>query len=354
MSTVFQIPPIARLDADTINETIRKIQVKFDEIDRRLDTRAGIIAPYEHGRCYQAGDLVRVDSSYTMQYLQASCESPRIQIAGDFEWISGDTDPPSLAWSKSTLSASSKTRGNEYRLLGGRNFLVQQARFYVPHNANTQDYTIFHGHLNTQLAEWTYNIISQNIQSTAEGSYINVPYVGLWKAGQYHRMGVQIRSLGSTAGFSGYWQQKNENGSPGSGEATFQNSQTQIRFHYTDKNDVDHETALRDVPVGATLKRGSTEWQITSVDQRASHVRFDVSPGGQRGSENEYTYTFEYGTAEPLHHAEVDNRWFADPFILGVWANDGDPLQESQDQYMVDIYAAEAYISPDVAVISLD
>ncbi len=345
------LPNIDPGDALQLSEKMRELEGRIQVLEN--DTMR-IIEHYVDDRCYKKGAVVRVNNGYTMCYLKDSCDSPQIQPYGDAFWVSGDTDPPSLGWTKSAFTASSKTRGNEYRLLDGKNYLVQGARFYVPHNANTQDYTIFHGRYLPEIAEWTYETIQQHIQSTAEGTYVNIPYAALWRAGELHRMGVRIRSLGSTTSFSGYWQQKNENGSPSSGEATFQNSQTEIRFHYTDKNDDNHETALRGVPVGATLKRGSTEWQITDVDQRGSHVRFTVSPGGQRGGENEYTYVFEYGSAEPLYHYEVDDHWLLDPYILGFWANNGDEIQVNKDQYMVDIQAIEVYASPDVAVVSLE
>ncbi len=310
------------------------------------------VGEYQQGRIHYPGQVVRL-GLLTAICVHKTEESPEIIPKGVAFWLSGlGNDDTGFNYSSNTFNL--KRRGNEYRLPENEYYRVSKIRFLCPHDQATQSYSIFHERFDTFDNQWDQTQILGKFTSTAKGTWFEFGFTDLWGSHERHRLMLNIISESTPTSFSGTWQQKNENGVPGEGELTFYNSQTRMRIHHTDKDDIDHRTALEAVPEGATIKRGSTEWTLTNIrDHADSYVDWDVSPGGQRGIENEYLYSFEYGSAAPLWHGSVSNHWASNPNIVGVVQNDNDPETENENQFMLDPFVQEVTTSDHWHILSL-
>ncbi len=353
--STFQIPPIGRLDVDTINETVRKIQVQLDELRVEVNNRVIIPEWYVDGECSRKGRMVVVEGqSHTAVALRDTCDPPYIYPVGDYFWASGlDHSLGDAGFVYSSASRKIKRRGQEYRLLDGKYYRVSRIGFLVPHDQNTQSYSIWHEVLDTFDNEWDQTQLIGNFLDTDKGEWKYFNHTAIWEAGDYHRLVLNIVSESAPISFSGYWDQKNTNGNPGEGEMNFQNSETQMRFHKTDENGVDQTAGLEAVVPGATIQRGSTIWNVDDVDIRGSHVRYDISPGGQRGNEDKYTFTFQWGAAADLVNNAIVDHYDPAGNILGYAQNDNDPEIINENQHSLDVYAQEIAVSDDWQIISL-
>lgn len=350
----FQIPPIARLDKESVNESLRKIQVRLDQLEQEIQNRVRIPEWYVDGECSRKGRMVVVQGqTYTVVALRDTCDPPYIYPVGSPFWVSGLPEGTAAGFNYVSDSVTYKSRGQEYRLVDGRHYRISKLRWLSPSNDLTQSYTINHEVFDEFDQDWDVTQIVANFKAGGQGSWLEFGYTAIWEAGRTHRMICNVISESTPTSFSGFWDQKNANGTPGEGEMTFQNSQTQMWFHKTDENGQDQTAGLEAVAVGGTIQRGSDIWTVEDVDIRGSHVRYDVTPTGQRGSEGKYTFTFQWGAAAPLLHAEYPGAFTSVPAVDGVSQNENDLEIITDDQYMVDIYAQQITLSPDWQIISL-
>lgn len=182
-----------------------------------------------------------------------------------------------------------------------------------------------------------------------------------WNQVNYNRIlapGVSIdvvavvRSNVQANSFNGFWQVKNENGSPGEGEAIFQNNETEIRVHKTDENDTDQTANLEAVETGGTLSFAGLTWTITLVDIRGSHVRYSITPNLGRPTEEKYTLTFSWGFVDPVPFVRDAGFFSGTPDISGIEGTSIDSLTTTNDAHGVDILVAPANVSDDWDIVS--
>lgn len=343
-------PNLTPEDSVQINESLRSLENRVAWLERNTTK---LPEHYVDGECSRSGRMVIVPGqTYTAVALRDTCDPPYIYPLSNPFWATGlgDTD---IGFNYVSGTFNLKYRANEFVLSENKHYKISKIRFLVPHDQLTQSYTLFYETWDEFDQAWDQTQILGNFKATGKGTWIEYGYTSLWRGGRRHRVAAHVISESTLESFTGFWSQKNQNGDPSEGEMNFQNSQTQMRFHNVDKNDVDWSSFLGAVVAGATITRGSQVWTVQAVDVRSSHVRYDVAPGGQRGSEDDYNFTFEQGSSAPLVHAEYPNLWVPNPDTTGASRDNNAAEVITQDQYMVDVYGQQIDMSPDWQIISL-
>ncbi len=352
------LPNMAPGESLAINEAFRELEARIQALESASNGGGDyVLIPevYQGGEFSRRGRMVILETQpHCAVALRDTWDSPAIFPVGDPEYLTGLPPDDITGYIINVNAETIKRRGQEYRLNQGKSYKVSRMAFLVPSDQVTQSYSIWVERYDPINQDWDQAQVIGRFTNTQVNQWLEFNYAALWTAGNRYRVMLNILPESAPTGFSGYWDQKNTNGNPGEGEMNFQNSETQMRFHKTDENGVDQTSGLESVVPGATIQRGSTLWTVDDVDIRGSHVRYDVSPGGQRGNEDKYTFTFQWGSSDPLQHLEIPNFWGAREPIVGIKQDSNGDEFEDQEQYMLDIRVQEVTVSDDWMIISLE
>ncbi len=352
------IRQINELTLDQINDRLRNI-----ELNRQIQAdlnRFGMYykGDYDPDACYKAGDVVLVNDNYLARANRDTCDSALIFPVGEPFWFSGlgDSPPP---FNSAGGAYTAKLRGNQYNMpTYGQSVYVSKLRWVSPSVVTNQSFRIYHSIWREKTQEWVSDTILGEFTAANPNTWREFTYSALWLNTEYHRFWTQITPVSTPTSWAATWQQKNENNAPDENEMTFYSNQTRMRFNHIDKNDNDRQAALESVPPGATITRGSDAWTVEETTHNANDVDFNVSPGGQRGSEDKYEFGFSYDSAGDVWHASLGRagEWPFDAMIVqGLRANfpDEPDVIYNTNQFMLDPYVQAVAVSDDWDIMTV-
>lgn len=270
---------------------------------------------------------------------------PIPQGSGVEAWVAGYPDTPAVEEveiSTDVLMIGTRIRVQEYQI-------VKQARIWVQEiNANV-DHELWVVDWPTDPEKIHWEIVSRFVPSQVGWNMISVPN-DITRPGEEFDIVHVMTSSTQAETWSGTWQSKNENGNPSSGEMNHQ-SNGQMRFHNTDKNDVDQTANLATLAPGSTIQfmASGAVYTVNAVDLRGSHARFDCSPM-TRQSEEEQAFQFVTQAAVPIKYGRIVDYHIGQPNLDGIYTTEGyfqDDGKINQNGYLIDVFAENAVFSTD-------
>ena len=286
---------------------------------------------------YPRGSVVVDDGwlGYAMNETNDRCAP---QVSGDpFEFV------PPTNWSSQQENTSALITGHRFNF--NDYVTVSAVALYVPVPTTVQVYQQYFENPSEPTVSLSAPIsLPMGRTDWPVGQRIVPPGID-WDVAIY-----QEASAGSTS-FNALYVYKEDNGTPGSGEIFHQDNQREMRIHYTDKDDIDRETSLRALGIGDTIEGGGGSWEIVAVDQRSSHVRFDVLPESRLGSEPETTFTFTEKSTAALDYYVESGRWTSNQpsqaTLQGIFQSADGARLASDDAYGVDLVMRTTEASSD-------
>lgn len=292
---------------------------------------------------YTRNSMVR-DNDWLMIANTATSDRAAPQPDGDRRWTSeipGTLPTPTIE----TFSADSVVYGNIYRWDTGG--FIHGYRFYAPDSSGDFEYGLWGG---------TGSDVVQLLAPGVPGStgWFEVPATDIWTPGEVFALIVYGRAVTQPSAFSSTWQTKNENSNPGEGEAIFRNNQAEVRVSNTDKGDVNRESQLASIEIGATMECGGLEWLVTNITTNGSggggRHNFFIEPSQGRPEENEQPISWAWGSTSPIPYAVVNGWYSGSPYPNGEIEGFIDETLSStynDNFYGVDVDIEGANVSPD-------
>lgn len=304
---------------------------------------------YNSETIYTGGDVVRDDVWTMVAKVPQTQEYPYPQPTGSRFWISG-------------LDVEDFTQDS---ILGPQ--LICGQRYY--HTSNFQGWItgVRFGHFGDSFAFydlWIVNdptgpnpTIAQIASSVTPGAgpqWVTVPVApSIIAEGATFDVVLLTRNTGGTpSSFQANYDYKQSSGTPGQGEIYHQGNAIEMRIHHDDDDDIDRQAQLEALTPGDKITAGSQTWEIIGVDQRGSHVRFDVTPA-TRIAENKYLFTFEESPTATIEYGNVPNHYSGFASVDGFFSTTGyENIVIDQDAYNVDLEIQQADVSADWALVA--
>ena len=178
---------------------------------------------------------------------------------------------------------------------------------------------------------------------------ITVPSSGLLMIGTTLDLLIVAKSLTQPNNQTSQWNVLNQNGIPGSGQAFFLNSATQINVHHFDDSAVDQSSWLTTVQDGAEFNYQGFTWTVTDVNLAGSHVEFTIAPNQGRPTAGLHDLNFVWGSSDPVPYVrDIDHLLTLNPNVQGFEGTtyDGNPTL-NDNAYGIDINVDQLISSPD-------
>jgi len=148
------------------------------------------------------------------------------------------------------------------------------------------------------------------------------------------------------------YQKPNNSAVPTTGQIVHANKLDNVlRIHKTDADTVptDRSAALLALQAGDIITVGLSSWAIQGVTDDGTYVSVDIAPAIQAAVSGVQNFTFEITAADTLSYARELNYWLGNANVRGLYVADDswENAVANDNQYGVDVYVQEAYISPD-------
>ena len=346
---------LAALEHSYLNDTSglgsSNVQGAIDEL--AISVRNHLSNPNPHGRVrwigkWPGGTAERFDQTFKDGWLmianKRTTEDPKPQ-AGQEGWVTDSFGAPTYV--SQTIAEGVWIMGQEYYWEAGA--VLNAVKMVFPPNSENFQYSVWIRTNRGEFDEALVQLVAPIAGSVAQSEYEFGVGAQIYPPDTLIEAFLVAQAVTQSNTFNAQWDVKNTNGNPSEGEANFQSNNTEIRIHKTDKDDVDQTANLEAVEVGGTLSFGGSTWTITVVDIRGSHVRYHLTPNQGRPSENTYTLTFTWGSADPIPYL-VDQDYWA-PFVnVNVRGFEGDKLGTliyNSNQYGIDLYITEVKMPQD-------
>lgn len=312
-----------------------------------LGTRMNWKGEYEAGT-YEKDDVV-LDGQWTMVANKQTTDQAAPQPGGDETWFS-DVEGTLVPTGQAAQAEAVWIVMNEFVIQSGAS--TTGLRMQVPENSGNFTYSVWAIVNRGTPGEMIEELLSPFVPTSAR-TWIDVPRPSaLWSPGTRLALALVTRAVSQPSSLEADWDQKNENGNPDSGNMNFQNNQTQIRVHKTDKDDVDQSTQLEAITEGGTISFAGNVWLITGVSDNGSHMRFTVEPDNQRPGEATRTVNFEWGSVAPIPQDYQAGFWANNPNAHGLSGPSLSNLTQSNDGFGVDVYGSSVVASEDWDVVA--
>ena len=296
---------------------------------------------------FEVGDVV-LDTDYTMV-----CVAPR----GTLERAAPQpTGAPGWVWDGTPSTGAS----------GSGNVVVYGQRYTVAAAGWVTAVRVYVDQADPDITYQPFSVVDPlgptplvSLREPFAGSQVGWQTVAIGKdplpVGTVVDIGVQkVDRKGADSSFTRPWDYKTKSGTPGDKEAWHQDGGGEIRFNKTDANENDAGSDLSGVGPGDEIAAGGSAavWTVVDVDERSSHVRFDVTPAA-RISEDEYEFKFtSFATSLVDYMYSPDAAPGTGPGgdVSGFFLDDQgyDPNVTLDDHaYGVDVQFQAAIISPD-------